>query len=189
MVFGPIEWDSVPKTEDSFSLWSENGEVRVHSVAHALPDKLCSRLLYRVFMGGAGSRPPKGGHASRCSQVGGLQIPAGHGGGRGLCTQPTAILNSAILQSWGVGPADSCEEHQGKASACGILWASETRLSTKEKEKRKVRLYFITQILCLLPRNYSWALLVRKGREAIRSVPASSGQLWLHLCLFLSLLT
>ena len=95
MVFGPIEWDSVPKTEDSFSLWSENGEVRVHSVAHALPDKLCSRLLYRVLMGRAGSRPPKGGHASRCSQVGGLQIPVGREGGRGLCTQPTAILNSA----------------------------------------------------------------------------------------------
>ena len=103
--------------------------------------------------------------------------------------QPPTILNSALLQSWGVGPADSCEEHQGKASACSILWASETRLSTKEKEKRKVRLYFITQILCLLPRNYSWALLARKGPEVIRSVPALSGQLWLHLCLFLSLLT
>lgn len=127
--------------------------------------------------GQRGAELPRVGMRAGAARLLGLQIPAGRGDGRGLCTQPAAILNSALLQSRGVGPADSCQEHQGKASACGILRASETRLSTKEKEKRKVRLYFITQILCLLPRNYSWALLVTKGPEVIRSVPDLSGQL------------
>ena len=40
-----------------------------------------------------------------------------------------------------------------EATACSSLWASETRLSTEKKKKKKVRLYFITQILFLFPRN------------------------------------
>ena len=78
-----------PKTEDSFSLWSENGEVRVHTLrVHALPDRLSSQLLSRVFTGESGSKALTGGPVSRRSQVAGAPDPSGAWGGRGLCTQP-----------------------------------------------------------------------------------------------------
>lgn len=55
----------------------------------------------------------------------------------------------------GTGLNGQCE-----ASAHAPLWANETSPSTNEK---KVRLYFITQILVLILGNFSWTLLVTGG--------------------------
>ena len=99
------------------------------------------------------------------------------GGQQNLCPRLTAtILNCRLgsgfctprlpeLRCW-YGPftwGTPVRRAWCEASARRTLWASETRLSTKEK--KKVRLYFITQVLILFPKNCSWALLVTKGRK------------------------
>ena len=69
---------------------------------------------------------------------------------RCFCTRPSTLRcrhsHSALgTLVWCAG---------SKVSAHGTLWASETRLSTKEEEnKNKVRLYFIPQVLFLFPRE------------------------------------
>ena len=60
-----------------------------------------------------------------------------------------------VSVSWcGLSCQDLWFEAEDKSSVHGTLWSSETRPSTKEKEKKKVRLFIITQILFLFPRSF-----------------------------------
>lgn len=132
MSFEPIEQDGVwfRSRGKLYSLIEERRGMRLCSRVCALLDQLGVGLPHRVLVGGEGAQ---------CSQ--GTAHAPDPGVGPRLCTRPTELRcrrSHFALRTlvWSMG---------GKASAHGLLWASETRLSTKEKK----RLVFI-----LLPQFY-----------------------------------
>lgn len=126
-----------------------------HSRAHALPNKPWPRLLYRDLSAERGQT--SGSPKLCCSRDRSKCL-----GAQRLCTRPDAAILNWVLRlrasaegpRWGILSSScfvsgtlvwsvGCE-----ASACSILWTSETRQRT---EKKKVRFYFITRIYFYFP--------------------------------------
>ena len=165
----PIKWELV-QLRSKGELYSPIREWRGASSgsrAHTLPDRRWAGLLYRVLSlagwvwsspgSGAGVllRAPDGSVACRVCAHGPLPLPPSW-----ILALWAALLHTALRAEVSVQPftpgtvvwSAGCEP-----SARGTLWANETRWSTKEK--RKVRLDFITQILFVFPGNWLWFFL------------------------------
>ena len=134
------------------------------------PQQAISRAaLLKSYYGGKGAelsrvwrRPVAGGCGSqRQSRDGARGVPPPSwiaGPSQRSCARPELRCGHGHF-ALGAGLNGQCE-----ASALAPLWANETSPSTNEK---KVRLYFITQILIL--GNFSWALLVTGAGMLARS--------------------
>lgn len=130
------------------------------------PDRLCAGLFNRV--------------SGRTQSSRGTSAAGRHPGSGSNChAQSLPAVHCRHLESWiachaqcfptqPAGGSSKCRvvvqrtpvwRSRSRASAWGSKPPSETGLSTKEKEK--VRLYLIAQILFLFPRDCSWALGVR----------------------------
>ena len=147
----PTEWAWVWFTSkgEFSSLLKEWRDASSFSRGHAVLTG-CGR---GCFIGSPGGRGEEAG--GRSSPRAGAAVPLrlqSAAPEQRLCPRPAAILNwggvcsgaSARAQSWGVwhglftrgGALVWSAKYQSEASARGSRWASETRLITKEKEKR-----------------------------------------------------
>lgn len=176
------------------------------SRVHALPDRPWSGLLYRVLLAGVGggAELSRVGHWRRHRYAAGAPgRGAGTGAGTGVgvggagsvsahagrhlelrcraqrfCPRST---NEVSAKPFVVGNSGL----KGRARPLHAAACEQVRLDQAQRKRKNKRLDFITWILFLFPRNCWWALPVTKEPEVRGSLPAPSGQLWLHLCLLL----